>query len=136
MTEITGQILDALVQHYGKSKYYDFIPDIFISDEDSILSGEFRPDWEMIVLYRNALLYGPEELATVINHEYIHYLQSPTWLTRYGNTYDYYNNPYEVEAYTREEEWRNLPKLKSMLTSKENSWAPAQNLNLKTLSLS
>ena len=106
------QILDALIHHYGRSKHYNWYPDICIDDTDSILSGEFRPDQEAIILYPTALCYGIDQLATVINHEYIHYLQSPTWLTRYGNMYEYYNNPYEIEAYKREEEWRTINQLK------------------------
>ncbi len=110
-------ILDQLRAHYGRSKYFDWDVDILFDDSDSILSGEFRSDWQAIVLYPSSLCFGLPQLATVINHEYIHYLQSPTWLTRYGNTYDYYTNPYEIEAYTREEEWINLPTLKSLITS-------------------
>ena len=106
------KILKELIKHYGRSKYYNWIPNIHLDDEDSILSGEFRSDWRSIVLYPNAFMYGFDALATVINHEYIHYLQSPTWLTRYGNTYDYYDNPYEIEAYKREDEWRQINQLK------------------------
>ena len=117
MKENAIQILDALIQHYGKSKHYDWLPHLCFDDKDFILSGEFRPDWEAIVLYPTSLCFGVEQLATVINHEYIHYLQSPTWLTRYGNMYDYYNNPYEIEAYKREDEWQQINQLRKKLTT-------------------
>ena len=106
MKEHAEEILQALINHYGKSKFYNWLPSISISDDDSLLSGEFRSDWQEIVLYTSALEYGYEQLATVINHEYIHYLQSPTWMTRYNKTHEYYDHPYEIEAYQREEEWR------------------------------
>ncbi len=121
MKEDAIQILNALALHYGRSAHYNWHVDILFSDEDSILSGEFRNDLQAIILYPNSLCYGPEQLATVINHEYIHYLQSPTWLTRYGNTYEYYDNPYEIEAYKREEEWRKLPQLRKLTTSDANT---------------
>ena len=111
MKDEAERILERLIQHYGKSKYYDWVPRVCFDDEDSILSGEFRPDWEAIVLYPSSICFGVEQLATVICHEYIHYMQSPTWLTRYSNIHEYYDNPYEVEAYGREEEWRNFIKL-------------------------
>ncbi len=121
MKEHAIQILNTLALHYGRSKHYNWHVDILFSDEDSILSGEFRPDWHAIVLYPSSICFGLAQLATVINHEYIHYLQSPTWLTRYGNTYDYYNNPYEIEAYQREEEWIKLPELRKLTTSDANT---------------
>ena len=108
MKENAIQILDALIGHYGPSKYYDWLPHLYFDDEDSILSGEFRNDCEGIILYPTSLCFGLPQLATVINHEYIHYLQSPTWMARYGKTHDYYNHPYEIEAYQREEEWRQI----------------------------
>ena len=110
------QILDALACHYGKSKHYDWVPHLCFDDTDSILSGEFRADWEAIILYPTSLCYGIEQLATVINHEYIHYLQSPTWLTRYGNMYEYFNNPYEIEAYKREDEWQQIKSLTRLVS--------------------
>ncbi len=109
--EKAPKILEQLRNHYGRSKYFNWDVGLLFSDEDSILSGEFRSDWNAIVLYPSSLCFGIEQLATVINHEYIHFLQSPTWLTRYGNMYDYYSNPYEREAYQREEEWRKFLKL-------------------------
>ncbi len=121
MKEDAIQILNALTHHYGRSKHYNWHVDILFDDTDSILSGEFRNDLQAIILYPTSLCYGLEQLATVINHEYIHYLQSPTWLTRYSEIYEYYNNPYEIQAYTREEEWRKLPELRRLVTLKEST---------------
>ena len=120
MKDEANKILQLLIDHYGQSKFHNWLPTISISDDDSLLSGEFRPDWQEIVLYTSALEYGPEQLATVINHEFIHYLQSPAWMTRYNKTHGYYDHPYEIEAYQREEEWREIKRL-SLLVSKSNT---------------
>ena len=119
MKNEANQILKLLIDHYGKSKFYNWLPSISISDDDSLLSGEFRSDWQEIVLYKSALEYGFEQLATVINHEYLHYLQSPTWMSRYNKLYDYYNHPYEMEAYNREEEWRNIKRIQGLNQQKK-----------------
>ena len=117
MKELADEILKALTEHYGHSQYVDFIPSIHVSSEDSILSGEYRDDWEEIVLYTSALCFGPEELATVINHEFIHYLQDPKLMEEYNDKFNYYDHPFEMEAYQREEEWRNIPKITSLINN-------------------
>ena len=113
MEEYANKILNTLIKYYGKSKYYDWLPTIQFEDDNILLSGEFRNDWRGIVLYTEHLNAIPqnhlnEEIATIINHEYIHYLQSPSWMTRYNKIYDYYDHPYEIEAYNKENEWRQL----------------------------
>ena len=120
--ELAQEILQAMVKHYGRSKYFDFIPNISISDDDSVLSGEWRSDWEEIVLYTPhfdniPIRYIAEEMATVIAHEYCHYLQSPTWLTRYSKMYDYYENPYELQAYKFEDSWRDIPEIAKLVNN-------------------
>lgn len=40
-------------------------------------------------------------------HEYIHYLQSPTWFKRYYNMgYSYNDHPYELEAIRHEQDYK------------------------------
>ena len=117
MKELADEILKALTEHYGHSRYVDFVPNIHVSDDDSLLSGEYRSDWEEIVLYTSAMEYGPEQLATVINHEFIHYLQDPKEMERLNGKYDYYDHPFEIEAYQREEEWRNVKKVSSLVSN-------------------
>ncbi len=113
METIANEILELLTKHYGRSNFYNYIPTICFDDSDTFLSGEWRNDWGQIVLYTQHLdlipkQYLKDEIATIINHEYIHYLQSPTWMTRYNKMYNYYEHPYEIEAYEKEEEWRLL----------------------------
>ena len=102
--QISNEILDTLIGHYGRSKHFDWYPHICIDDSDSILSGEFRDDHESIILYANAFMYNVDALAVVICHEFIHYLQCPKLAAKYDGQYEYYNHPMEIEAYKREDE--------------------------------
>ena len=53
---------------------------------------------EITIYYKN--IASLEELIRTIIHEYQHYLQSPSWMTRYYNMgYDYSDHPYELAAY-------------------------------------
>jgi|TARA_B110000259_G_scaffold9430_1_gene10448 hypothetical protein len=48
-----------------------------------------------------------EDIIRSIIHEYIHYLQSGSWMKRfYDMGYDYGNHPYEVDAKKAEENWK------------------------------
>ena len=102
--QISNEILETLIGHYGRSKHYDWFPHIFIEDEDTILSGEFRDDLQSIVLYSSAFGYNVDALAVVICHEFIHYLQCPKLKEKYDKQYEYYDHPMEIEAYRREDE--------------------------------
>ena len=102
--QISNEILDTLIGHYGRSKHFDWYPNICLDDSDSILSGEFRDDEEAIVLYPNAFMYNVDALAVVICHEFIHYLQCPKLKEKYDKQYEYYDHPMEIEAYRREDE--------------------------------
>ena len=106
--QISNEILDTLVRHYGRSKHYDWYPNIYVDYSDSILSGEFRDDEEAIILYTNAFEYNVDALAVVICHEFIHYLQCPKLKEKYDKQYEYYDHPMEIEAYRREDEILNL----------------------------
>ena len=102
--QISNEILDTLISHYGQSKHYDWLPVIYFDYSDSLLSGEFRDDEEAIILYTNAFEYNVDALAVVICHEFIHYLQCPKLKERYDKQYEYYDHPMEIEAYRREDE--------------------------------
>ena len=102
--QISNEILDTLIGHYGRSKHYDWLPHICLEDEDTILSGEFRDDLQSIILYSTAFSYNVDALAVVICHEFIHYLQCPKLKGKYDKQYEYYNHPMEIEAYRREDE--------------------------------
>ena len=48
-----------------------------------------------------------EDIIRGIIHEYIHYLQSGSWMKRYYSMgYTYGNHPYEVDAKKAEEDWK------------------------------
>lgn len=48
-----------------------------------------------------------EDVIRGIIHEYIHYLQSGSWMKRYYNMgYTYGNHPYEVDAKKAEKDWK------------------------------
>lgn len=100
--------LDRTIDLYGESKYYKHTPYLALesspmADEyDPELKGEFIQDEnEIVVYYRN--IKSKEDLARTIIHEYVHYLQSPTWLARYNNDCYYDENPYEKQAFLAEE---------------------------------
>lgn len=106
-----SKVFDYLCDHYGQSKYFNDLPCLCIeNDEEDLMSGEFRDNCcELMINLAFLQDIGPqyhrEAIATVLTHEYIHYLQSPAWMTRYYNMgYKYFDHPYEVEAYQRETE--------------------------------
>lgn len=59
--------------------------------------GYYHPDENMIELR----IYGHRtwvNLSNTIIHEWVHYLQPPSWYTRYYNSYSYTSHPYEIMA--------------------------------------
>tara|TARA_R110001592_G_scaffold4039_1_gene22759 strand:+ start:301 stop:675 length:375 start_codon:yes stop_codon:yes gene_type:complete len=50
-----------------------------------------------------------EDIIRSIIHEYIHYLQSGSWMGRYYKMgHDYTTHPYELKASKEEENWKNF----------------------------
>jgi len=48
-----------------------------------------------------------EDVIRGVIHEYIHYLQSGSWMKRYYSMgYTYGNHPYEIDAKKAEEDWK------------------------------
>ena len=48
-----------------------------------------------------------EDVIRGVIHEYIHYLQSGSWMKRYYSMgYTYGNHPYEINAKKAEEDWK------------------------------
>ena len=116
---LTAKYFEKCVEIYGHSKFHDTTP--YIEFEKSIYSKysgikayevsckeddtpEAEYDYinnEIIIYYKN--IKDAAHLGQTIIHEYQHYLQSPSWMTRYywmGYRYD--NHPYEVAAYKEE----------------------------------
>lgn len=103
--------LDKIIEVYGLSKHFDSEPYLLLEDKvyadgtDKNLKGEFVSDFNEILLYWKNIK-NEEELIRTLVHEYKHYLQSPSWMTRYYKMgYDYSDHPYEIQAYSEEENW-------------------------------
>jgi hypothetical protein len=48
-----------------------------------------------------------EDVIRGVIHEYVHYLQSGSWMKRYYSMgYTYGNHPYEIDAKKAEEDWK------------------------------
>lgn len=105
---------DKVTEIYGQSKHQLTFPYLSIEDspyddaDDLNLIAEFRADSnEIIIYYKN--IKSEEELIRTLIHEYQHYLQSPSWMTRYYDMgYSYSDHPYEIAAYKEESNWKNI----------------------------
>lgn len=103
-----------VIEKYGVSKFQETTPYLSIEDspyddaDDPDLIGEYRADLNEIVIYHKNIK-SIEELIRTLVHEYQHYLQSPSWMTRYYNMgYSYSDHPYELAAYAEEENWKQV----------------------------
>lgn len=107
--QYTEQALVLVEDYYGPSKHYNNPPHIFLSQEsEDGRKGEFCDAINEITLYYENLT-SLEDLVKTLIHEYQHYLQSPSWFTRYYNMgYNYDNHPYEVQAYNEEQKWKQI----------------------------
>lgn len=109
--ELSKNYLLKISDYYGFSKFQETTP--YISLEDSLYSDSENEDIvadycfmhnEIQVYWKN--IRSIEHLIRTLVHEYQHYLQSPSWMTRYYNQgYSYDNHPYEIKAYKEEESW-------------------------------
>jgi len=95
---------------YGYSKFHNTLPYLDIddspfSDAESDAFGEYDSSENTLVLYWKKI-ETKEDLIKTILHEYQHYLQSPSWYTRYFKMgYEYSDHPYEIDAYAEELKW-------------------------------
>jgi hypothetical protein len=108
----TETVYPKIVEKYGESKHYSYIPYIGIEDSPysdtkvpKDLYGEYCSLVNEIILYWKNI-NSKELLIRTLIHEYQHYLQSPSWTTRYYKMgYEYSNHPYEIKAFKEEENW-------------------------------
>lgn len=108
---LSKEIFKNIALDYGLSKHQPTFPYLEIEDspysdaDDPDLLGEYKSwDNEMVVYWKN--ITSREMLVRTLIHEYQHYLQSPTWMTRYWSMgFDYRTHPYEIQAYKEEENW-------------------------------
>jgi hypothetical protein len=99
-------------EYYGMSKHHATLPYISIEDsrysdgEDKETKGEYcNLHNEIVIYWKN--IEDEESLIRTIIHEYQHYLQSPTWFTRYYKQgYNYNDHPYEIQALQEEINWK------------------------------
>lgn len=105
--EYIEKYIEVVEKHYGESKHQKTTPYITLSNvvEDDI-KGEYCYIFNEIIIYWKNI-FSLEELIRTIIHEYQHYLQSPSWMTRYYRMgYNYSNHPYELAADKEEENWK------------------------------
>jgi len=109
LVEITSKVLTEVENTYGFSNYQPSLPHIYLSGDDiDGTKGEYCFIINEITLYYTNI-NSMEELIKTLIHEYQHYLQSPSWFTRYYNMgYSYNDHPYEVQAYKEEEKWEKI----------------------------
>jgi Zn-dependent peptidase ImmA (M78 family) len=100
--KIAMRVIQWSAKQFGYSSYIKGGPPLlevqYQCDEDERTYGEFDVEERMIYIYtrRNTSIRC---LVNTIIHEYKHYLQNPTWTTRYLKKYgSSIKNPYEQEA--------------------------------------
>ena len=99
--------------HLGASKFQSGFPALVLNyDEDDIMGGYYCHDLnEMQINYQgwDDSVECFEYYAKLVYHEFIHYHQSPAWFKRYYKMgHDYLSHPYEIEAYSKENEILNI----------------------------
>ena len=114
LEDIGEKVINWCIDKFGLSKYHEYDPwlEIDMVRTDNPL-GEYVHDNNEIIIYPKAIDNMDEFIGTII-HEYTHYMQSPSWYTRYANrkteltveefaTYfvegeSSLDHPYEIEA--------------------------------------
>jgi hypothetical protein len=121
--KIVQEVFPQIENKYGFSKfaqctpYVEYEKNIYArlsgEDDDGEL-GEQSPEAEYDRIDNSIVLYYPNmksrrHIIETLIHEYQHYLQSPSWMTRYYNMgCDYNNHPYELAATAEEKNWNKL----------------------------
>jgi|TARA_R100000750_G_scaffold22543_1_gene14806 hypothetical protein len=104
--EIGDSVINWCWDNLGSSKFQSHeAPDVYYDWVASDLLGEWVSSENEITIYVNEIDSLKEFIQTII-HEYVHYLQSPVWYSRYWNRMrkdfkageNYYGHPYEAEA--------------------------------------
>ena len=103
-TKVTKKVIKDIfnwcLTEYGISEYQGWEPHLIIDNtKDYPSNGEFYSDDNDIYIYPKSGGMDIQRTIFVMIHEFKHYHQSPTWLTRYITMYN--NNPecpYEIEA--------------------------------------
>ena len=120
---IVKEILPKIRLKYGYSKFAETTPYVeyeksiyarLAGEDDDGALGEECPDAEYDRIDNSIVIYYPQmtsrkQIIETLIHEYQHYLQSPSWFTRYYNMgFEYNNHPYEIAATKEELNWNKL----------------------------
>ena len=102
LEELGEKVIDWCLNEFGLSKHYNDYPYMDIVTDEEGICGEFFPHNNQIIICTPALDSIDEFIDTVI-HEYTHYMQSPSWYTRYLNNLTLNEviknkHPYEIQA--------------------------------------
>ena len=118
--KIVKEIFPKIEKHYGFSKFQECTPYVELhkniyekySGEEGAQGEEDKCHAEYCSMMNEITIYYPQMksrkmvIETLI-HEYIHYLQSPSWFKRYYNMgYHYNDHPYELEAISYEKDYK------------------------------
>lgn len=111
--KVVDEVLPQIEKKYGFSKFFESYPYIeyetsiygrLSGEEDDGTMGEESPEAEFDSIDNSIVIYYPKmksrkHIIKTLIHEYQHYLQSPSWMTRYYKMgYRYDNHPYEIAA--------------------------------------
>ena len=113
--KLAEKYLEKCTEVYGYSKhhettpYLEFWPHLFsVYTKEDHTEAEYIHDYNTIVIYYKQMK-DAKHLAKSIIHEYQHYLQSPSWYTRYYNMgHNYSDHPYELAAYKEEKNYKKV----------------------------
>ena len=102
LEDIGDKVIDWCIDEFGLSKHYEHYPYVEIDMFEENPMGEFIRDNNEIIIYPKAMENMDDFVSTVI-HEYTHYMQSPSWYTRYLNNLTLNEviknkHPYEIQA--------------------------------------
>tara|TARA_R110000803_G_C11986495_1_gene321363 strand:+ start:1422 stop:1805 length:384 start_codon:yes stop_codon:yes gene_type:complete len=122
VAEVIKEIYPKVEQHYGHSKFQECSPYVEIhhniyarysgevgaqGEQDDCHAEYDRIDNSIIIYYPN--MQNKKHIIETLIHEYQHYLQSPSWMSRYYKMgYDYSNHPYEKAATLEELNWNKI----------------------------
>ena len=89
--------VDFCIGKYGYSKFQSEEPYVEVIKDNTTYFGWYDCIENVIYLNKTCMFNTTEYCKTII-HEYQHYLQSPTWNTRYDRKFIYSKHPYEKQA--------------------------------------
>ena len=104
--QVVNKVYPKIVKYYTdgvEKEYKKGFPEV----DHSWPNAEFVRKENKIYVYSDHIP-NVEELVKALIHEFVHYLQSESWMQRYYKSggYEYHNHPYEVKAKDEEKNWQ------------------------------